>query len=304
VGSLKLRAFRGRFLRRILDGVRAIVERLPLRAARFLGARIGALGWLVLWRERRRAMENLAAAFPDWPPERRRATIRAMFRHLGMTLMEVLWLPRNRAEGEALTTIENIEPMLAHVRAGRGVIAFTAHCGNWEWLAWSVTTRSKPVYVLQRERDEATLNDFLDELRSGITTISRGSAAAGRDLIRCLRGAGILGILLDQNIRAESVKVPFFGRPALTPIGPAQLAIRTGCVVVCGFIERRDGRQIVRFNEPRIVCKDEDAAALTAEVTAQIEAQIRAVPEQWVWMHQRWKERPKWETQRSEPRIP
>jgi KDO2-lipid IV(A) lauroyltransferase len=128
--------------------------------------------------------------------------------------------------------------------------------------------------------------------KSGVRTIDRGSPTSAREMIQAIRRGGILGFVIDQNIRTESVKVPFFGRPALTPIGPARLAVRTEAIAVTGVIERRaDGTHLARFLEP-IECKrDDDPVALTARLTREIEEQIRRTPEQWPWFHDRWKER-------------
>lgn len=184
------------------------------------------------------------------------------------------------------------------VRDGRGMVAYTGHCGNWEWLACCVASYGISLTVLQRERDEAEINQFITETRArfGIGTIDRGSTSAARAMLRALKNAGALAFLNDQNIRAESAKVPFFGRPALTPIGPARLAIRAGVPLVGIFIERGDdGRQHIVFDEPIETSRDDDPIALTTRMTARIEAQIRRAPEQWVWMHERWRERPEWD---------
>jgi Kdo2-lipid IVA lauroyltransferase/acyltransferase len=287
------RAFRGQIVYGALRGLGAIVRRLPLRFSHAIGIALGHLGWHVLWRDRRRALANIAAAFPEWPPRRRRATIRAMFHHLGMTLVEMLWLPNlDAATCARTTTFEGLE----NLRPGEGMIGITGHCGNWEWIAHAIALRT-PVTVLHRERDEPEMNRFITSLRAnaGITTIDRGSTAAGREMIRALRSGSILAFLIDQNIRAESVKVPFFGRPALTPIGPARLAVRMGVPITRMFGERRGGKLHIRILEPILVSQDDDPIALTARLTADIEAQIRRVPEQWVWMHDRYRERPKWE---------
>jgi Kdo2-lipid IVA lauroyltransferase/acyltransferase len=287
------RARRGRILHRTLRIFSAVVRRLPLGAARAIGAFLGHLGWHVLRHHRGRALANIAAAFPDWSPRRRRRTIRAMFHHLGITLTEVLWLPNLDAETCArTTTFEGLE----NLRPGEGMIAITGHCGNWEWFAHAVALRA-PLVVLHRGRDEPKMNLFITDLRAnaGITTIDRGSTGAAREMIRALRDGKLLAFLIDQNIRAESVKVPFFGRPALTPIGPARLAVRMGVPITRIFGERRNGKLHIRILEPIIVGNDDDPVALTARLTADIEAQIRRVPEQWVWMHDRYRERPKWE---------
>lgn len=287
------RAFRGRILYRVLRPVSSVIRRLPLGVTRGVGLVLGHLGWHLLRHHRRRALTNIAVAFPDWSLRRRNATIRAMFHHLGLTLAEVLWLPNLNAETCAqTTTFEGLE----NLRPGEGTIGITGHCGNWEWMAHAIALRS-PLTVLHRGRDEPMMNLFIRDLRAdaGITTIDRGSTAAGREMIRALRNGSMLSFLIDQNIRAESVKVPFFGRPALTPIGPAKLAVRTGVKILRIFGERRDGKLHIRVLEPIIVTPEDDPIALTARLTADIEAQIRRVPEQWVWMHDRYRERPKWD---------
>ena len=294
----RVRARRGRIVHRLLAVVSAIVQRLPLRVARAWGASLGEIAWLVLPRERGLAMRNLAQAFPEWPTRQRRRTTRAMFHHLGRIVFEMLWLPRfDAAARERTTEVVGFEKFRALMARGKGAIAITAHHGNWEWAAVCVASLGADLTALQRERNEADINRFVTELRArhGIRTIDRGSTAAAREMIQSLRRGGLLAFLIDQNIRAESAKVPFFGRPALTPLGPAKLAIRTETPVICIFTELRGSKYILTFHEPMEVARDDDPIALTAKITAAIEAQIRRAPEQWVWLHDRWRERPKWE---------
>lgn len=298
MASQALRAFRFRVLYRLLLIVTAIGRRIPLRIGRFLGRTLGRLAWHVARRERRKALANIAIAFPEWSDAKRKETIRAMFRHMGMSLFEIAWLPNLKQEGGVTTTLfEGAEEVMAQIDAGRGVIIFTAHCGNWEWLACGTGLFGRPTSVLQRERDQPELNRYITDLRAnaGVHSIDRGSASSARDMMRIIKHGGILAFLVDQNLRTESVKVPFFGRPAPTPIGPAKLAIRTEALVSITFTERLpDGRHLIRYLPP-IQCKrSDDPAALVAHATTLIEEQIRRVPEQWVWMHDRWKERPKW----------
>lgn len=294
----EVRARRGRIVYRILVVLSAIVRRLPLRAARACGVIIGELGWLVRGRERRLAMGNLAQAFPEWSTKKRRATTRAMFHHLGRIVFEMLWLPRlDAAMRDRTTEVVGLERFLELMKRGRGAITISAHYGNWEWAAHCVASYGVDLTVLQRERNEADINRFITELRAGahIRTIDRGSAAAARAMIRSLRRGGLLAFLIDQNIRAESAKVPFFGHPALTPLGPAKLAISTETPIVCIFAERRGSKYLLTFHEPIEVTRNDDPIALTAKITAVIEQQIRRAPEQWVWLHDRWRERPKWD---------
>jgi KDO2-lipid IV(A) lauroyltransferase len=148
--------------------------------------------------------------------------------------------------------------------------------------------------VIARQLYDSRINDFIVESRRrfGVETIGRGTTAAARDILQTLRGGDVLGLLIDQSIKAETAPIPFFGMAAPTPIGPARLAARSGAMAIAGFIERQaDGIQRIRFEEPIPTSRDTDPIELTARMTAAIEAQIRRVPEQWVWMHDRWRER-------------
>ena len=180
------------------------------------------------------------------------------------------------------TEIHGAEHLEEGLAAGKGMLIFTGHCGNWEWLAYAAGTLGLDVTVLQRDRDEPDFNRFLRNCTNtaGMRTIGRGSTAGALEMFRALRRGGLLAFLIDQNIRAESVKVPFFGKPALTPIGPAKLAVRAEAPVMICFIERRHGKQIVTFHKPFI---GTDPVEVTARLTAAIEEHVRRVPEQWVW---------------------
>ncbi len=295
----RLRAFRARLLYRGLVVVGAIGRRIPLPVGRVIGRILGSVAWLVARGERNKALKNLAIAFPEQDEASRRRVARAMFLHLGMSLLELAWLPNVTEATRARTTVmEGFDRIRDIIDSGRGVIIFTAHCGNWEWLSYIVGTFGRPVAVLQRERDDPQMNRYISSVRAraGVRTIDRGSPGAARDMIQAIRRGGMLAFALDQNIRTDSVKVPFFGRPALTPVGPVRFAIRTQAVVTAAFIERgKDGMQHARFTEPIYCKREDDPVALAARITAEIEQQIRRVPEQWVWMHDRWRERPEWE---------
>lgn len=297
------RAIRATLLYVSLRALARLAGLLPLNTVRAFGRLIGRLAWHVVRRERKRALEHIAIAFPEWSEAERRRTIKRMFRHHGESLMEILWMPRlDEASRARLTKWEGLDRLKPYLDAGRGVVIFTAHCGNWEWLANAFGALGAPTSVLQRERNDPRFNRFITEVRAkvGVQTIDRGSQASARQMLAAIK-RGALAFVIDQNIRTDSVKVPFFGRPALTPIGPAKLAVRAEAVVVTILIERRaDGTHLARVSEPVETRRDDDPVALTARATREIEEQIRRAPEQWVWMHRRWRDRPQWDVSNRE----
>ncbi len=299
----KLKAFRNTLLYYAVQVLSLVIRRLPLGVSRFLGRGLGAVGYVVVRGERAKARHNIALALPELKAADRDRIIRSMFRHLGETLVEMLWIPNLDAQVIRQTTeISGFQPVQALLDQDRGVFVFTGHIGNWEWLASAMAGLGHRVSVLQRERDEPEMNRFITELRAhaGIQTIDRGSASSAKEMLQSMRRSGFLAFLIDQNIRAASVKVPFFGLPALTPIGPARMAIRTESPVVSVFIERRQGKQHIRFLPPIETKRGDDPILLTQRLTRDIENQIRRAPEQWVWMHDRWRERPKWDVTEKE----
>ena len=258
------------------------------------GRRLGALAWRLSRRDRRRALEHLTIAFPERSAARREALARGSFLHLGATLGEALYLLRHdAAEVARRVRVEGWEEVERCHAAGRPVLIVTGHCGNWELLAATINGRGLGMSVVARQLDEPELDALLVGLRArfGTPTIARGTPGAARALLRAIRDGGALGMLIDQDTKVEGVWVPFLGRPAFTPVGAAELALRFDCAVIPAFIERLDdGAHLARFYPPLALPADSTAA--TAAMTAPIEAQIRRLPEQWVWLHRRWRRQP------------
>lgn len=277
-----------------LRGTSRLVRLLPLSLARSLGDLTGRLGWHLVVRDRQNALAMIAIAYPEMDRDRRRRLARSCFRHLGTVLTEVAWLPNlSAANLTHLVEWHGLENMREAVDQGRGVVLFTGHCGNWEWMAAAIALAGFRMNVIAREIEDSRFNDYIVESRArfGIETIGRGSSSSARDIIRTLRSGAILGVLIDQNIRAEIVRVPFFGRPAPTPVGPAKLAVRSGAMAIAGFAERRNGRHHIRFEAPIDTREIADPREITRLMTAAIESQVRTAPEQWVWIHKRWRDR-------------
>jgi len=233
-------------------------------------------------------------AMPDLPEAPRAELGRRSFEHLGRSLLEICWLPNlDLPRLQKTTSFEGLELFTAALDAGRGVVLFTGHCGNWEWMAAAIGLLGFRMNVIAREIYDPRLNDFIIASRAvhSVKTIGRGSTSSAREILQTLKDGAVLGVLIDQNIKAENVTVPFFGHPAPTPVGPAKMAIRAGAAAIAGFIEYRDGLQHVRFEPPIFTSRTDDPAELTARLTGAIEDQIRKVPSQWVWMHERWRVR-------------
>jgi KDO2-lipid IV(A) lauroyltransferase len=288
------RRLRGVLLAPLLAFLTALFARLPWAAAQRLGAALGGLAWIAGRRDRRRTLDHLALAFPERADRERRALARASFRHHGTTLGECLHLlGRDCADVGRRVVVEGWEVVEALRAAGRPILVLTGHCGNWELLAALINCRGLGMAVVARSLADAGLNELVVGLRRrfGTETLERAAPGAARRLLRVLREGGALGMLIDQDTRVEGVWVPFFGRPAFTPVGAARIALRQGAAVVPAFIERLpDGRHHARFHPPLDLPPDEVAS--TAAMTAAIEAQVRRRPEQWVWMHRRWRRAP------------
>jgi len=284
-----------RGLRALLSGAHL----LSLPTLRRGGAAAGRLAALAQPRERRRALEHLALAFPGSDEAFRRATARATARHLGTVLGEVAWLwSAPAAEILARSRFDGLEHLTCQLSPAGGAILVTGHCGNWEWLNLALGAAGVRMSVAAREVYDPRLDDIVQQLRGrfGGETVLRGHGA-GQRLVRALRGGSVLGILIDQDIDTPGAFVPFFGRPAWTPTGAAVLAVRTGRPLVPGYSRRAEDGTFRLVFEPPIVPTvgadpEEEAARLTARLTARIEAWIREAPAQWVWMHRRWRRRP------------
>jgi len=270
------------------------LDRLDWETAQACGRAFGRLGWALAGRDRRRTLDHLALALPGLDAAARRRIGRASFAHFGAMLAECLWLGgRDGAEVLRRVAFEGWPELERGRAAGRPLVVLTGHCGNWELLAAALNQRGLGMAVVARELDDPGLQSSLLGLRArfGTRTIVRGAPGAARELLRTLRAGGALGMLIDQDTKVEGVWVDFFGRPAWTPVGAADIARRLGAAVVPVFIERReDGSHLARV-EPALDLPADPVAA-TQAMTAAIEAQVRRVPEQWVWMHRRWRRQP------------
>jgi KDO2-lipid IV(A) lauroyltransferase len=273
--------------------------RLPPGLADRLGGGLGAACHALLRGRRRIALANLELALgPELDPARRAAVARAHFRHLGVTALEDCRLFFGAATPLLESVrVEGLEYLRAALGHGHGVLCLTAHLGNWELLAAAHSRTGVALNVVVRPLDNPHLEALLarGRARGGVGLIPKRRAL--RPVMAALARGECVGMLLDQDAGQDGVFVPYFGHPASTSRSLAVLALKTGAPVVPAFIQRlADGGHRVTL-EPMVPLassgdRSQDVAAATAAFTAVIERHVRAQPEQWFWVHRRWKTRP------------
>lgn len=290
----------------LVSALLTLLRLLPERTALGIGAAFGS-GYARLRGPRTGdALVNLRIAFPNWSEEQRREVMVRSLANLGRGLAELaragLQSPERLRERVAVEGLEHLEAARKATDSG-GVVILTAHFGAWEILAGAMVARDIPVALVHRPRDNPLLDRLLGRLRgaSGAELLPRGNAA--RAALTGLKKGRVLAMTYDQNShRREGVFVPFFGRLACTRDGPPRIAMRTGAPVLPVFLFRQpDGiHHIARIGPPiDLVPEGDDREAAVREnalrMTRPIEAAIREAPDQWIWIHQRWRTQPKGE---------
>lgn len=269
---------------------------LPYRPGVLFGGALGFVSYYVLPRERKRAITHLSLAFREKGEAWIRRIARRTFVHLGKSLMEALLMTPERLS--RVVEFLGQEKVAAALAQGRGVVSFTGHIGNWEIMAQALAARF-PLSGVAVAIEPKQVNDLLVGLRArmGIRTILRNRPGASRELIRIFRENRVLGLLIDQDTDVDGAFVDFMGRPAWTPTAVASMAIKFHAPVFFGHIKReKDDRHTVIMEGPlqliRTGDNEKDIISNTAVFTKMMEACILQNPEQWVWMHRRWRRQP------------
>ena len=276
---------------------------LPRGAARRTGAALGAVAWRLLPNLRRAGLRNLELAFPGMSPEERLCLLRRVYRHLGLQLGEFCQMPRyTRDNTRDLIRYEGLTHYLAASQRGKGVLIVTGHLGAWELSSFWHSLMGHPMTMVIRRLDNPRVDKMVNDIRClyGNRVVHKDDFARG--LLQAMRRGDTVGILMDTNMTPpQGVFVPFFGVPACTASGLARVALRTGAAVLPGFLvwEPVEHKYVLHFGEEvRLVetgDDEHDVLANTAQFTAAIEAFIRRYPDQWLWVHRRWKTRPEGE---------
>jgi Kdo2-lipid IVA lauroyltransferase/acyltransferase len=276
---------------------------LPRAASRGLAAAATGLLLLFLPKLRRTAEFNLKLAFPDWTKQQRRAVMKQMTRNLGWMVAEFAQFPKYTKENiEKIVVLDGHENFLAGQSRGKGVIYLTGHIGAWELSSYAHALYGFPLHYMARPLDNEPLDALVNRYRglSGNKPIYKNEAA--RVMLRVLKDAGTVGILADQNTMPEEGDfVDFFGTPACTTTGIARVALHTDAAVVPGyaFWDENLRKYRLRFEPPvelvRTGDTERDVLENTQRFAKVLEEIIRRYPGQWVWIHARWKNRPKGE---------
>ena len=279
-----------------------LVGAMPRPVARAMGITIAGLVYLLHRKLRRVGARNLALAFPQKTERERKKILRGVFWSLGRQLGEVCLFPSYRRETLPKTVVyegfENFERASAR---GKGVLFLTGHLGAWELSAFAHSLYGYPLNIVMRPLD----NPYLDRLVRAYRTM-HGNQAVDKDfargLIAAMRKGETVGVLMDTNmIASQGVFVDFFGVRACTASGLARVALKTDAAVVPGFTiwDRELKKYRLRFDPPLKLIRsgnnEQDVIRNTALFTSVLEDYIRRYPDQWLWVHRRWKTRPEGE---------
>src|SRR4030067_1114293 len=280
-----------------------ILALLPYRIASDTGGYIGRLGYLLDKRHRSVALENLSRAFPGKDKEDIIRIAKKVFENLGRSVAEFIHIASHPPDTvkrmlNKWVTIEGQDYVNNGIMNNNGIIYLGGHFGNWELLGQVLSTNKCTFNVIARPIDNHRLNRIIISLRSVLGANVLLKKGVLRETLRVLKKGGAVGILLDQNSsKEEGVFVDYFGQPAATSKGLALIAMKSGASVIPVFIVRENTYRHRAFYLPEIEIKrtdnlESDVLTYTQEFTTIIESFVRDHPEQWFWMHRRWKTRP------------
>jgi Kdo2-lipid IVA lauroyltransferase/acyltransferase len=272
----------------------------PRSAARQVGAAFAAVAYKLRTPLRRAAMFNLNLAFPESSEGAREQILRGMIRQIGWMAGEFSQFPKYTAANiSRIVEIDGAEHFDSAQRRGKGVLFLTGHMSAWELAPFAHALYGHPLHFLVRPVANARVDELINRYRclSGNRPIEKNRSA--RAILKVLADGGTVGILADTNTSLEEgVFADFFGRPASTTSGLARIALRTGAAVIPGFLMWDAARKKYRLqfgpalDLVRTGDEDSDVRQNTARFTAVIEAYVRRHPDQWLWVHKRWKTRP------------
>jgi len=284
----------------LVVAVAGVLGALPRPLARRLANGLTGVLYRVLGRLRRVGMRNLELAMPELDAAGRERILRGVFRYLGWQLVEFCRMDRYTPENTAgwLRT-EGLEHYRAARARGKGVLIVTGHLGAWELSSYYHSLMGYPMGMVIRRLDNRRLDAYVNAIRCrhGNRVLHKDDFARG--LLTAMRAGQTVGILMDTNMTPpQGVFVEYFGVQACTASGLARVALKTGAAVLPGFMlwEPAERRYVLHFGPeivfPRTGDAESDILAATQACTRAIESWVRRYPDQWLWIHRRWKTRP------------
>jgi len=272
------------FLTHLLWLAIRLLGALPLSLRIQIGRKLAALFSFFPARDSRIARLQLSLFLPGRPVK-----LSSVYASLGQNFMETVNLAPILHNADAHIDCPDWTIAEEVLACGKSVVALTAHLGNWDLLAAYVAARGVRLATIGREAQFSALHQALVKLRSryGIRTIWRSDPNALRTLVAELRGGGVIAALIDQDTQVDSLFVPFLGRPARTPSSLVALARKYEAAIVSTFIFRdRPQHYTIRI---RRLDSSLTVSEILSEYSAQLSALVHSFPEQWVWVHKRWR---------------
>ncbi len=273
---------------------------LPRSLARAIGAGLGTLVRITLSRLYETGQQNLAMALPEISDQHRKTILNGVYRSLGWELAEFCKMSRYTAvQAATFIRYDGLENYLVARDMGKGVLVLTGHLGAWELSSFYHSLVGYPMSMVIRKLDNPLVDSYVNGIRClhGNRVIHKDDFARG--LLTAMSQGETVGILMDTNMTPpQGVFVPFFGVPACTATAMARIALRSDAAVVPGFLlwEESEGQYVLHFGPQIELIRTGDAqadvVANTALFTDVTESYIRRYPEQWLWVHRRWKTRP------------
>lgn len=283
----------------LLRGIVAALSALPLDVARRIGEWIGRLGYWPLGIRRRVVERQIAAAFPGLEHDAVKALARRSYENLGRVGIETALAARLGPEG-VLSLFEgegDFALLERRYAEGRGAICFAAHIGNWELSGAYVASRGLRVDAVARRMNNRLFDEYVNAARTNLGMQIVYDSDAVRRIPRAMKEGHVIGLLADQGVMGlASTFVPFFGRPAKTPRGPAVFARRFGVpILFVAAVLQPSGKYRLHVEEIPLVDtghREVDVDTTVARFTQALERLVRRYPDQYFWQHRRWKRQP------------
>jgi Kdo2-lipid IVA lauroyltransferase/acyltransferase len=273
---------------------------LPRLLARMLAGCLVCVVYLLFGRLRRVGLTNLAMAFPDLPLEGRKKILKGVYIHLGWQLVEFCRMAGyTRFNTQGWIRTEGLDHYRKALARGKGVLVLTGHLGAWELSSFYHSLMGHPMSMVIRRLDNRHLDTYVNAIRCmhGNRILPKDDFA--RSLLTSMHLGHAVGILMDTNMTPpQGVFASFFGKEACTGSGLARIALKTGAAVLPGFMlwEPAERKYVLHFGPPlefaRTGINDADVLAATQQCNDVLEEWIRRYPDQWLWIHRRWKTRP------------